>query len=205
MAVTSLPRPTQSELLQLKLLEPQSLIRAQRFASELGQVLSPTQVRAFLDCSARWWFRYGLHLPEPKTSSLALGSALHRALEANFREKISTGEGLSSSRNSTSESWSSQASLNNATTPRVKATVIVDNIRYYLYENVKECLNHASTGAPQRSGAGREERRQNQERTVSGSVAPLYHPGPVPRVAAIRRRAGKKAWPQRERCGTARR
>jgi len=34
-------------------------------------VLSPTQARMFLGCSARWWFKYGLSLPEPKTSSLA--------------------------------------------------------------------------------------------------------------------------------------
>ena len=39
--------------------------------AELAQVLSPTQVRTYLDCSARWWFKYGLALPEPKNSSLA--------------------------------------------------------------------------------------------------------------------------------------
>jgi hypothetical protein len=47
-------------------------------AAELGQVLSPSQVRAFVDCSARWWFKYGLELPEPKNSSLALGWAVFR-------------------------------------------------------------------------------------------------------------------------------
>jgi hypothetical protein len=61
---------------------------------ELGKVLSPTQVRAFLNCSARWWFKYGLSEPEPKNSALALGSAVHRALEANFREKVTTKEDL---------------------------------------------------------------------------------------------------------------
>ena len=64
------------------------------FESLLGNSLSPTQVRAFLDCSARWWFKYGLHLPEPKTGSLALGIAVHQALEANFREKLDTKEDL---------------------------------------------------------------------------------------------------------------
>ena len=59
-----------------------------------GQVLSPTQVRTYLDCSARWWFKYAQGLPEPKTSSLALGSAVHQALEANFREKLETKEDL---------------------------------------------------------------------------------------------------------------
>ena len=60
----------------------------------LGEVLSPTQVRTYLDCSARWWFKYGLGLPEGKNSAMALGSAVHRALEANFREKIDTREDL---------------------------------------------------------------------------------------------------------------
>jgi hypothetical protein len=63
---------------------------------ELAQVLSPTQVRTFLGCSARWWFKYGLSLPDPKTSALALGCAVHRALEANFRDKIETKRDLDS-------------------------------------------------------------------------------------------------------------
>ncbi|MCW5978459.1 MAG: PD-(D/E)XK nuclease family protein [Bryobacteraceae bacterium] len=98
-AVTPLPQlaPPEARPLPLKAYEPQPLVRAQRFASELGQVLSPTQARTFLDCSAKWWFRYGLHLPEPKTSSLSLGSALHRALEVNSREKLATGEDLETS------------------------------------------------------------------------------------------------------------
>ena len=60
----------------------------------LGTVLSPTQVRSFLDCSAKWWFKYGLGLPETKTSSMAFGLAIHRTLEINFREKLETGEDL---------------------------------------------------------------------------------------------------------------
>jgi CRISPR/Cas system-associated exonuclease Cas4 (RecB family) len=57
-------------------------------------VLSPSQVRCFFDCPARWWFKYGLQLPERKNSSLALGLAVHQALEVNFREKIETREDL---------------------------------------------------------------------------------------------------------------
>jgi RecB family exonuclease len=57
----------------------------------LGAVLSPTQVRTYLDCPARWWFKYGLGLPEPKTSWLAFGLAIHSALELNFRYRIETG------------------------------------------------------------------------------------------------------------------
>ena len=56
--------------------------------------LSPSQFRCFLDCPARWWFKYRLQLPERKNSSLALGLAVHQALEVNFREKLETQEDL---------------------------------------------------------------------------------------------------------------
>ena len=62
--------------------------------ADLAPVLSPSQVRTFLDCQARWWFKYGLQLPDRKTSSLAFGLAIHRALEVNFREKLETHEDL---------------------------------------------------------------------------------------------------------------
>lgn len=62
--------------------------------TELASVLSPSQVRCFFDCPARWWFKYGLQLPERKNSSLALGLAVHQALEVNFREKLETQEDL---------------------------------------------------------------------------------------------------------------
>ncbi len=63
-------------------------------ALETEVVLSPTQARTFLGCSARWWFKYGLSLPELKTSSLAFGLAMHRALEINFRQKLESKEDL---------------------------------------------------------------------------------------------------------------
>jgi hypothetical protein len=62
--------------------------------TQTAPVLSPSQVRTFLDCQARWWFKYGLMLPETRSSSLALGLAAHRALELNFREKLETHEDL---------------------------------------------------------------------------------------------------------------
>jgi hypothetical protein len=62
--------------------------------AESRKILSPTQVRTFLNCSARWWFKYGLGEPEIKNSALALGSAVHRTLEVNFREKVTTKEDL---------------------------------------------------------------------------------------------------------------
>ncbi len=62
--------------------------------TEPAPVLSPSQVRCFFACPARRWFKYGLHLPERKNSSLALGLAVQQALEVNFREKIETQEDL---------------------------------------------------------------------------------------------------------------
>ena len=63
-------------------------------SAPVAALLSPSQVRTFLACQARWWFKYGLMLPDQKNSSLALGLAIHRALEVNFQEKIQTHEDL---------------------------------------------------------------------------------------------------------------
>jgi hypothetical protein len=41
--------------------------------SDLGDVLSPSRVRGFLDCSARSWYKYGLGLPDPGGASLVRG------------------------------------------------------------------------------------------------------------------------------------
>ena len=62
--------------------------------TDSAPVLSPSQVRCFFDCPARWWFKYGLQLLERTNSSLALGLAVHQALEVNFREKLETREDL---------------------------------------------------------------------------------------------------------------
>ena len=40
---------------------------------EAAPVLSPTQVRCFMDCHARWWFKYDLRVPDPPNGNLALG------------------------------------------------------------------------------------------------------------------------------------
>lgn len=63
-------------------------------ATELAEVLSPSQVRCFMDCQARWWFKHGLGYPDPSTGSLALGRAVHAALAQNFAQKIETYEDL---------------------------------------------------------------------------------------------------------------
>ena len=61
---------------------------------ELSEVLSPSQVRCFMDCQARWWFKYGLKQPDPQTGNLALGRAVHFSLGYNFAQKVETEEDL---------------------------------------------------------------------------------------------------------------
>jgi putative RecB family exonuclease len=57
--------------------------------SQIADVLSPSQVRSYLDCSARWWYKYGLSLPDPKGSSLVRGIVVHRMVEIFLRAKAS--------------------------------------------------------------------------------------------------------------------
>ena len=59
-----------------------------------ASVLSPTQVRCFMDCHARWWFKYNLKQPDPPNGNLALGRAVHWALTQNFLQKVETYEDL---------------------------------------------------------------------------------------------------------------
>jgi len=61
---------------------------------DLGAILSPSQVRCFMECQTRWWFKYGLKYPDPPTSSLALGRAVHASLGYNFAQKVETYEDL---------------------------------------------------------------------------------------------------------------
>jgi hypothetical protein len=56
--------------------------------SQVADVLSPSQVRTFMDCSARWWYKYGLGLPDPKGSSLVRGIVVHRMAEIYLRTKF---------------------------------------------------------------------------------------------------------------------
>lgn len=54
--------------------------------------LSPSQVSAWLDCSARWYFRYALGMPEPKTAALLIGEAFHHAIASSLRYKMHHGD-----------------------------------------------------------------------------------------------------------------
>jgi hypothetical protein len=62
--------------------------------SDLAELLSPSQVRCFMDCQVRWWFKYGLKYPDAPTGKMALGKAVHAALTQNFAEKLDTYEDL---------------------------------------------------------------------------------------------------------------
>jgi RecB family exonuclease len=63
-------------------------------AAPTGEVLSPSQVRCFMDCQMRWWFKYALKYADPPTGKMALGRAVHAALTQNFAQKVETQEDL---------------------------------------------------------------------------------------------------------------
>jgi CRISPR/Cas system-associated exonuclease Cas4 (RecB family) len=60
----------------------------------LGEVLSPSQAKTFLECPAKWYFKYLRGLPDPKSAALSLGKAVHQAIGANFQQKILTHQDL---------------------------------------------------------------------------------------------------------------
>src|SRR5579862_3305297 len=61
----------------------------------LAEVLSPSQVSQFLNCPAKWMFRYLLDLKESGTAATALGRAFHETIAHNFRQKAETADDLS--------------------------------------------------------------------------------------------------------------
>lgn len=63
-------------------------------AAEPPAILSPSQVNLFLECPAKWYYKYLLELETPLTSSLALGRAVDEALSYHFRHKAQTREDL---------------------------------------------------------------------------------------------------------------
>lgn len=63
-------------------------------STALGEILSPSQLRTWMDCQARWMFRYFYEIPDSANSSLALGRSVHHALGLNFHQKIDSGVDL---------------------------------------------------------------------------------------------------------------
>src|SRR3954447_13817295 len=51
---------------------------------DLARVLSPTQVTTYLDCSAKWWYKHAMRLPERKSSNLGIGIAFHEVVMETF-------------------------------------------------------------------------------------------------------------------------
>ena len=60
----------------------------------LAEVLSPSQVNCFLECSAKWYFRYFVGLPEVKAANLALGRAIHHVAAVHFSEILNKRAGF---------------------------------------------------------------------------------------------------------------
>jgi PD-(D/E)XK nuclease superfamily len=58
-------------------------------APEIANLLSPSQVSAFVDCQFRWYAKYVLRLPDPKNANLALGIATHEALALYYQARMS--------------------------------------------------------------------------------------------------------------------
>lgn len=56
----------------------------------LAEVLSPSQISQFLNCPAKWMFRYLLDLKDQGTAATALGTAFHETIAYNFRQKRET-------------------------------------------------------------------------------------------------------------------
>jgi RecB family exonuclease len=61
---------------------------------DVAEVVSPSQVNTYLDCAAKWFFKHFRGLPDVKDAKRALGKAVHKALETNFRQKIETKKDL---------------------------------------------------------------------------------------------------------------
>lgn len=59
-----------------------------------GDTLSPSSCNQYLNCSAKYYYRKVERVPDPPTGALALGSAVHYALGANFAEKIDSHKDL---------------------------------------------------------------------------------------------------------------
>jgi RecB family exonuclease len=59
--------------------------------NDFGTVLSPSQVRTFRDCGAKWYYKYALGLPDPPNGSLVRGRVVHQMAEAFFRAKLDGG------------------------------------------------------------------------------------------------------------------
>jgi CRISPR/Cas system-associated exonuclease Cas4 (RecB family) len=66
-------------------LRPAAAPAAPQIAPAVAHLLSPSQVSTWLDCSARWYYKHALRLPDLRTAALALGEVLHSITAASLR------------------------------------------------------------------------------------------------------------------------
>jgi PD-(D/E)XK nuclease superfamily len=53
-----------------------------------GELLSASQCSLYFSCQAKWWFKYGLGLPDPSGAGAVRGKAFHSIVEYWMRAKI---------------------------------------------------------------------------------------------------------------------
>ena len=56
-----------------------------------GDVLSPSQLNGFLNCSAKWFFKHVEKLPDPASGSLVRGRAVHKVVNYWFQYRMELG------------------------------------------------------------------------------------------------------------------
>ena len=53
-----------------------------------GEILSPSQVSTYLACSAKWWMKYGVGLPDPSSGGAVRGKAVHSIVAFAMQAKM---------------------------------------------------------------------------------------------------------------------
>ena len=76
-----------------------------------GDVSSPSSASGYLNCGYKWYARHVLHLDDPKTGALLIGTAVHAALGENFAQKVDSKRDLPAAGVTAvyRESWDTQA------------------------------------------------------------------------------------------------
>lgn len=67
---------------------PSSDAAGSAVSNDAGAMLSPSQVNGYLDCSARWHYRYVRGLPAPANGAQVRGRAVHALVGYWFRQRL---------------------------------------------------------------------------------------------------------------------
>ena len=54
----------------------------------LGETLSPSSIRTYLDCGAKYYYKYALELPDPPGANMVRGRIVHRMAEEYYRSTL---------------------------------------------------------------------------------------------------------------------